>query len=61
MEEALLQEIIKKLDMLDKKISNFMGFFDLPEEEKKELREDVKRYKRGKLDLVNPEEAENLV
>lgn len=61
MEKALLKEIIKKLDKLDEKVTNFMGFFDLSPSEKAELKSDIEAYKKGKLDLVTLEEAEKLV
>lgn len=61
MEETLLKEIITKLDRLDEKVTNFMGFFDLPLKEKAELKEDIGAYRRGKLDVVALEEAEKLV
>ncbi len=61
MEETLLKEIITKLDRLDEKVTNFMGFFDLPLEEKAELKEDIEAYRKGKLDVVALEEAEKLV
>ncbi|MDI6654684.1 MAG: hypothetical protein QME59_02205 [Candidatus Hydrothermarchaeota archaeon] len=61
MEETLLKEIITKLDRLDEKVTNFMGFFDLPLKEKADLKEDIEAYRKGKLDVVALEEAEKLV
>jgi hypothetical protein len=61
MDEALLKEIIDKLNRLDEKVTNFMGFFDLSVEERKELDRDLKSYKEGKLRTVSLEEAEKLV
>lgn len=61
MERTLLKEIITKLDRLDEKVTNFMGFFDLPLKEKAELKEDTEAYRKGKLDVVALEEAEKLV
>lgn len=61
MEETLLKEIITKLDRLDEKVTNFMGFFDLPMKEKAELKEDIGAYRKGKLDVVALKEAEKLV
>jgi hypothetical protein len=56
-----LKEIIDKLNRLDEKVTNFMGFFDLSEEEREELERDLKSYKEGKLGTVSLEEAEKLV
>ena len=61
MDEVLLKEIIDKLDRLDEKVTNFMGFFDLGEEDRAEIEKDLKSYKEGKLDTVSLDEAEKLV
>jgi heme oxygenase len=61
MDETLLREIINKIDKLDEKLTNFMGFFDLAPGEKKELLKDIETYKKGKLDMVSLGEAEKLV
>ena len=61
MDEALLKEIINKIDKLDEKLSNFMGFFDLSPEERKELLKDIDSYKKGSLEKVPLGEAEKLV
>ncbi|MFH1774517.1 MAG: hypothetical protein ABH874_06125 [Methanobacteriota archaeon] len=59
------RNIIKRdyyqLDRLDEKVTNFMGFFDLPLKEKADLKEDIEAYRKGKLDVVALEEAEKLV
>ena len=56
-----MKEIIDKLDRLDEKVTNFMGFFDLGEEDRAEIEKDLKSYKEGKLDTVSLDEAEKLV
>ncbi len=61
MNEALLKDIISKLDKLDEKVTNFLGFFDLSPKEKAELRKDIGAYKEGRLGVVTLEEAEKLV
>lgn len=61
MERTLLKEIITKLDRLDEKLTNFIGFFDLPPKEKAELKGDIEAYRKGKLEVVTLEEAEKLV
>ncbi len=61
MERTLLKEIITKLDRLDEKLTNFIGFFDLPPKEKAELKEDIEAYRKAKLEVVTLEEAEKLV
>ncbi len=61
MNEALLKDIISKLDKLDEKVTNFLGFFDLAPKEKAELRKDIEAYKKGRLGVVTLEEAEKLV
>jgi uncharacterized protein YbgA (DUF1722 family) len=61
MDETLLREIINKIDKLDEKLTNFMGFFDLSSKERKELLKDIEIYKKGKLDVVSLGEAEKLV
>lgn len=57
----MLRQILDKLDRLDAKITNFMGFFDLLSEERAELKKDLNAYREGKLDTVSLEEAEKLV
>jgi heme oxygenase len=61
MEEVLLKQILDKLDRLDEKITNFMGFFDLPSKEKAGLKKDVEDYRKGELEVVTLKEAEKLV
>jgi hypothetical protein len=61
MDDALLKEIINKLDRLDEKITNFLGFFDLEPEDEIALRKDIEAYQRGELETVSLEEAEDLV
>lgn len=60
-EVALLKEIIKKLDGLDEKVTNSMGFFDLSPKEKAEVKKDIENYRKRKLSVVALEEAEKLV
>lgn len=57
----MLRQILDKLDKLDAKITNFMGFFDLPPGERAELKKDLRAYREGKLDTASLEEAEKLV
>ena len=45
---ALLEKICHKLEQIDSKIDNFMGFFELPDEEVKELMKDVEDAREGK-------------
>ncbi|MFQ6136014.1 MAG: hypothetical protein ACE5PM_02415 [Candidatus Hydrothermarchaeales archaeon] len=61
MDETLLRQILDKLDKPDAKITNFMGFFDLPPKERAELKKDLRAYREGKLDAVALEEAEKFV
>ncbi len=44
----LLEKIYHKLEEIDSKIENFMGFFDLTDEEIKELKKDLEDAKEGK-------------
>lgn len=57
----MLREIINKIDKLDEKLTNFMGFFDLSPKERKELLKDIDIYKKGELSLVSLGEADKLV
>ncbi len=41
--------ILNKLEEIDTKISNFMGFFRLPPDEMEELETDIKAVEKGKL------------
>lgn len=61
MNEALLKDIISKLDKLDEKVTNFLGFFDLTPKEKAELKKDIEAYRSGEQDVVTLEEAAKLV
>jgi peptidoglycan hydrolase CwlO-like protein len=44
----LLKKIYHKLEEIDSKIENFMGLFDLTDEEIEELKKDVEDAKKGK-------------
>ena len=44
----LLKKIYHKLEEIDSKIENFMGFFELTDEEIEELKKDVEDAKKGK-------------
>ncbi len=50
MDEAieLLREIKKKLEEIDEKIENFMGFCELSEEELEMIDKDIEAYERGR-------------
>ena len=47
-----LVSIKQMIIQLDKKIENFMGFFELSEEEREEIRKDVEAFKKGELEVV---------
>ena len=57
----LLKEIKEKLEEIDGKIENFMGFFELSEEELEEIRKDIEAYERGELEGIDLEEAKRLL
>lgn len=44
----LLEKIYHKLEEIDSKIDNFMGFFELSEEEIKELMKNMEDARKGK-------------
>ena len=57
----LLKEIKEKLEEIDEKIDNFMGFFELDEDELKEIRRDIEAYERGELEGIDLEKAKRLL
>ncbi len=57
----LLKAIKEKLDEIDEKIENFMGFFDLSEEELKMIEKDLEAYEKGELDLIDLKTAKRLL
>jgi len=57
----LLREIKGKLEEIDEKIENFMGFFDLSEEELKIIDKDLKAYEKGELELIDLKTAKRLL
>ena len=56
----LLKEIKGKLEEIDKRLKRIEEelFDELSEEELRELEEDLKAYKEGKLELIDLEEVE---
>ncbi len=44
----LLEKIYSKLEEIDLKIDNFIGFFEMSEEDVKSLEEDIKDAREGK-------------
>ncbi len=57
----LLKEIKEKLEEIDEKIENFMGFFDLSEDELEMIDKDIKAYEKGELELIDLETAKRLL
>ena len=57
----LLREIKKKLEEIDEKIENFMGFCELSEEELEMIDKDIEAYEKGELELVDIEEAKRIL
>jgi peptidoglycan hydrolase CwlO-like protein len=51
-----LKEIHKEISDLRDEIRNFLGFFELNEEEVKKLRKDIDDYKANKLETLNVED-----
>ena len=44
----VIVEINKKLDIIESSIINFLGFFDMSEEKKRELERDIESARKGK-------------
>jgi hypothetical protein len=57
----LLKEIKEKIEEIDEKIENFMGFFDLSEEELEMIDKDLEAYEKGELELIDLETAKRLL
>ncbi len=57
----LLKEIKEKLEEIDEKIENFMGFFDLSEDEFEMIDKDIEAYEKGELELIDLETAKRLL
>ena len=57
----LLKEIKEKVEEIDEKIGNFMGFFDLSEEELEMIDKDLEAYEKGELELIDLETAKRLL
>ncbi len=57
----LLKEIKEKLEEIDEKIENFMGFFDLSEDELEMIDKDIEAYEKGELELMDLETAKRLL
>ncbi len=57
----LLKAIKEKLDEIDEKIENFMGFFDLSKEELEMIEKDLEAYEKGELDLIDLKTAKRLL
>ncbi|MBO8183705.1 MAG: hypothetical protein H0Z28_13115 [Archaeoglobus sp.] len=57
----LLKEIKKKLEEIDEKIENFMGFCELSEKELEMIDKDIEAYEKGELELIDIEEAKRIL
>ncbi len=57
----LLKEIKKKLEEIDEKIENFMGFCELSNEELEMIDKDIEAYEKGELELIDIEEAKRIL
>jgi len=57
----ILREIKEKLEEIDEKIDNFMGTFDLSDDELEIIDRDLKAYEKGDLELVDIETAKRLL
>jgi len=57
----ILKEIKKKLEEIDEKIENFMGFCELGEEELEMINKDIEAYEKGELELIDIEEAKRIL
>ncbi len=57
----LLREIKKKLEEIDEKIENFMGFCELSDEELEMIEKDIGAYEKGELELIDIEEAKRIL
>ena len=47
-----LATIKQMIVQLDKKLENFIGFFELSEEELEKIREDLEAFEKGELEVV---------
>jgi len=57
----ILRAIKEKLEEIDEKIDNFMGTFDLSDEELEIIDRDLKAYEKGDLELIDIETAKRLL
>ncbi len=57
----ILKEIKKKLEEIDEKIENFMGFCELSEEELEMIDKDIEAYEKGELELIDIKEAKRIL
>lgn len=57
----VLREIKEKLEEIDEKIKNFMGTFDLGDEELEIIDKDLKAYENGELELIDIKTAKRLL
>ena len=57
----ILRRIERKLEEIDEKIENFMGFCELSEEELELIDKDIEAYERGELELIDLEDAKKIL
>jgi len=57
----ILRRIERKLEEIDEKIENFMGFCELSEEELGLIDRDIEAYKRGELELIDLDDAKKIL
>ena len=57
----ILRRIERKLEEIDEKIENFIGFCELSNEELEMIDKDIEAYEKGELELVDIEDAKRIL